>query len=97
MSQKIITAIENVTLEAYQCIESFGLAPTTLQDYWFFYNMATKKIPMQKCRNALTVMQMLMNLAASMSADIETSEKWRGSLLLWRQAEKRPGNTASDK
>lgn len=36
MSRKIITAIENVTLEAYQCIESFGLAPTTLQDYWYY-------------------------------------------------------------
>ena len=36
MSQKVITAIENVTREAYQCIEGFGLAPRTLQDYWYY-------------------------------------------------------------
>ena len=36
MSQKTITTIENVTREAYQCIENFGLAPTTLRDYWYY-------------------------------------------------------------
>ena len=36
MSQKTTLTIRLVTQEAYQCIESFGLAPTTLQDYWYY-------------------------------------------------------------
>lgn len=36
MSQTIVQTIEHVTQEAYQCIEGFGLASTTLQDYWYY-------------------------------------------------------------
>lgn len=36
MSQKKIPTIGYVTQEAYQCIEGFGLASTTLQDYWYY-------------------------------------------------------------
>lgn len=84
MSQKTTLTIGLVTQEAYQCIESFGLAPTTLQDYWYygivpvrqyFLQHGYKEYSREKCRSVLPVMQRTTNMDLSMSADIGRSGK----------------------
>ena len=83
MSQKIVQTIEHVTQEAYQCIKGFGLASTTLQDYWYYGVVPIRQYLLQHGGENY-YNQKIQECLSCYSAGTERSEKWQGLLLICR-------------